>query len=45
MGREAAQVMVAGGIASPCATPEPDVRLSPHPAFEHQGHCHWHFLP
>ena len=29
--------MVAGGIASPCATPKPDVRLSPHPAFQHEG--------
>ena len=32
-------VMVGEGIAPPTATPEPDVRLSPHPAPQSEGHC------
>jgi len=43
--RAAAEVVVAGTVARPSATPKPDVRLSPHPAFQHEGHCHWYFLP
>ena len=35
--------MVGEGVTSLAATTEPDVRLSPHPALEHQGHCHWHY--
>jgi len=31
--------MVGEGIAPPTATPEPDVRLSPHPAPQSEGHC------
>ena len=36
-------VMVGGAVTHPAATPEPDVRLSPHPALEHQGLCHRHY--
>jgi len=36
--------MVGGAVARPTATPEPDVRLSPHPAPQCVGHCHWYRL-
>jgi hypothetical protein len=36
-------VMVGEGVAPLTATTEPDVRLSPHPALEHQGLCHRHY--
>lgn len=32
-------VMVGGAVAHPAATPEPDVRLSPHPAPQQTGRC------
>ena len=36
-------VMVGERVAPLTATTEPDVRLSPHPALEHQGLCHRHY--
>jgi hypothetical protein len=33
-------IMVGGAVAHPAATPEPDVRLSPHPALQKTGSCH-----
>ena len=41
--RFAAEVMVGEGVSPLTVTPEPDVRLSSHPALEHQGHCHWYY--
>jgi membrane protease YdiL (CAAX protease family) len=38
-------VMVGGAVTHPAATPEPDVRLSPHPALQYMGLCHRHHLP
>ena len=46
-------VMAGGAVAhpslhagqAPAATPEPDVRLSPHPALQHVGLRHRHHLP
>jgi len=37
--------MVGGAVAHPAATPEPDVRLSPHPALQYVGLCHRHLSP
>jgi len=37
--------MVAGGIASPSATPERSVTVSRYSALQYEGHCHWHILP
>jgi hypothetical protein len=37
--------MVGGAVTYPAATPEPDVRLSPHPAFQNTSPCHRHGLP
>ena len=35
-------VTVGGAVAHPAAVPEPDVRLSPHPAPQYVGPCQWH---
>lgn len=33
-------IMVGGAVAHPAATPEPDVKLSLHPALQKTGSCH-----
>ncbi len=37
-------IMVGGAVTRPTATPEPDMRLSPHPALQKTGSCHEHFV-
>ncbi len=41
----AIDVTVDRGIAAPTAAPEPDVRLSPHPAHQKRGVCHADLFP
>ena len=41
--KSARPVVVGRGLAAPTPTTKPDVRLSPHPAFEYQGLCHRHY--
>ena len=36
--------MVGGAVAHPAATPEPDMKLSLHPALQITGSCHEHFI-
>ena len=37
-------IMVGGAVAHPTATPEPDMKLSLHPALQITGSCHEHFV-